>query len=117
MQSRYHYAAISSVRKILSFLTSSTPGGIAGNLGQHVQLTPEGKPEYTARTVIFMKVLRIWFVCYTFCKFSTNTNQIGLEMTVSILHSSIVHALSSFDEMLDCFLLPPDIPGPHVQYR
>ncbi|KUI72444.1 hypothetical protein VM1G_07440 [Cytospora mali] len=30
---------------------------IAGSLGQHVQLSPEGKPEYTARTVIFMKCL------------------------------------------------------------
>lgn len=36
-------------------------GGIAGSLGQHVQLSPEGKPEYTARTVIFMKVKRVQY--------------------------------------------------------
>lgn len=34
-------------------------GGIAGSLGEHVHLSPEGKPEYTAHTVIFMKVNRV----------------------------------------------------------
>lgn len=32
-------------------------GSIAGSLGQHVEMSAEGKPEYTSRTVVFMKVL------------------------------------------------------------